>query len=220
MGKGAFRIINRHGLPLSSSTNFQESTITVTAPEPTAATRTPPAAISLAVFKPRLLGIADRAGQGVDGAMGQFGDQDQGGTDHDQAPSALIDAQERGRDHDQRAAIAVGEEARVAADRRLDPAPARRHLAARVAPASLGGRVRRDVEIERMLIVVGNRLQLMGRLGIERGEASPVSRGRLSSFMVIDPSLLMSGHCVGANRVSTVLPVVPEPIPGPRRGTI
>ena len=71
-------------------------------------------------LEPRLLGIADRAGQGVDGAVGQLGDQDQAGADHEQAPAPLIDAQQRGRDHDQRAAIAVGEEARVAADRRLD----------------------------------------------------------------------------------------------------
>ena len=142
-GRVRYSQTRSYGLAPSSSANFQESTITVTAPEPTAATRTPPAAISRAVFEPRLLGIADRAGQRVDGAMGQLGDQDQGGPDHEQAPAPLIDAQERGRDHDQRAAIAVGEEARVAADRRLDPPPARRHLAACVAPVGLGGRVRR-----------------------------------------------------------------------------
>ena len=117
----------------SSSANFQESTITVTAAGADGGDQHAGGGDLAGRLQPRLLGIADRAGQGVDGAVRQLGDQDQAGPDHQQAPSPLVDAQQRRRDDDQRAAIEVGEEARVAADRRLDSAPARRQLAPDVA---------------------------------------------------------------------------------------
>ncbi len=118
--------------------NFIERTVTVTAPEPIAATSTPAAAISRAVFEPRLFGVANRAGEGVDGAMCQLGDQHQAGTEDDKAPAALVDSQERGGDHDQGSAVAVCEEAGVTPDCRLETAPAGGQLAPRVAPIGLG----------------------------------------------------------------------------------
>jgi hypothetical protein len=70
----------------------------VTAPEPTAATRTPTAAISRAVFNRGSSGSPIARARVLTALRGQLGDQDQGGTDHDQAPTTLIDAQERRRD--------------------------------------------------------------------------------------------------------------------------
>ena len=79
-------------------------------------------AISRATFRPGSLGVAQGPGQGVDGAMGQLGDQDQRGRDQQQAPADRPDAQQGGGQGDEQAAIGVGEEAGIAADGVLQPA--------------------------------------------------------------------------------------------------
>ena len=156
-------------------------------------------------LQPRLLGIADRRAPGCRPrcAPARRSRPEQAAM-HQQAPAPLIDSQECGRDRDQRPPIAVREEAGVAPDRRLEPPPARRELAAGVAAIGLRGQVRGRIEIQAR----GRRSRepaaaTQGRLDVDRraGHAGLVWAAS-TSFMVVAPSSIMTGHWVGANRVS------------------
>ena len=83
-----------------------------------------------------LLGVADGPGQGVDGAVGQLGDEDdEARPEGQEAPAERADAQEGGGQGDQDDPVGVGEEAGVAADGVLQAAQAGGELLAEPAAA-------------------------------------------------------------------------------------
>ena len=83
--------------------------------------------------------VAQRAGEGVDGAVSKLGDQDQAGGQDQEAPTRRPDAQKRGRQGDQQAAIGVREEARIASEGMLQAVQSGGELRPGIATARAGG---------------------------------------------------------------------------------
>ena len=80
----------------------------VTAAEPKAATSTPAAAISRAVFSRGSSGSPMARARVSTALCASSAIRTRQAAEHQQAPAPLIDAQQRGRDGDQRPAIASG----------------------------------------------------------------------------------------------------------------
>ena len=167
----------------------------MTVPEANAETTTPARAISRAIRRRVSSGSPMARAEGVDGAMGQLGEEDEAGGDDQQAPAPEVDAQECGGHHDQDAAIGVCEEAGVAADRVLETAQSGGELLLRRPPAGPGSH--------------GQRLLQVG--GVEPAVGDRQETPRESAVEGILIHQTFPSHCVGAYRESNWLMPSPDP---------